>query len=176
MKKSLVLIDFQKEFITSSRPYYIEFIAESLRNARRCLKFTRIQGWNIIHVVHNQPGAIFNENNEFSQVIDGFEPKDTEKVFVKSKFSCFSSAEFSKELDFFKDHEIYVMGYMSTLCCKCTILDGHCLGLNMHFIQDASSTRNGTKFSGDSHHKHAVDLIKCFAEIHSTSEITKDLD
>ncbi len=167
----LIVIDIQKEYTTSGRPFYLEMAGPSLSNAKRVLEFARKSDWPIIHVKHLQLGSIFNPESPLSDFVDGFEPLAHEMSVIKGNYSSFSSPEFVELMDQFKDRESMVIGYGSTMCCLSTIIDGYHRGFKMAFVLDASCAKRGPTFDEQSTHAHAEEIISIYAKIASTQEL-----
>ncbi|SDX23548.1 Nicotinamidase-related amidase [Marininema mesophilum] len=171
-RNALVLIDIQREYVTEGRPFYIRSIGPSLENAKTMLEKARTEGWMVVHVRHLQEGEIFNADSEFSDFVQGFEPRIGEREITKYKFSCFSSEEFSEMMDRLKEYRIHIVGYGSTMCCLSTIVEGYHRGHQMIFIHDASNAKEMDKFSEESHHAHATEIMATFADVATTQEIS----
>lgn len=171
MKKALVLIDIQREYTTEGRPFYIESIAQSLNNAKKMLEKARKENWFIIHVRHLQEGEIFN-GNEYSCFVTDFEPQIGEQQVIKSKFSCFSSMEFTQFLEQKEHWEWFVIGYGSTMCCLSTIIDGYHRGYTFTFVHDASCAKKTENFSEEVNHKFATEHIRTFGKVCSVQDIS----
>jgi nicotinamidase-related amidase len=169
--KVLVVIDIQKEYITEGRPFFIKSIRPSLENAKKVLNYAREKKWRIIHARHLQEGNIFSKENEYSDYIPGFEPKDNELEALKNNFSCYSSLEFVKIMEQYKSDEIVIIGYGSTMCCLATIIDGYHRGYNMVFVSDASLAKSTLHFDEQSTHAYATDIISTFAKVISTKKL-----
>lgn len=102
MKKILILVDIQKEYITPGRPFFLNGIEPSLENCRRLLVHARKNHWELIHIQHSNgsSAARFNPTDPHFDFVEGFEPIADEKRFVKTDFSCYS-----KDRKYFKNLE-----------------------------------------------------------------------
>jgi ureidoacrylate peracid hydrolase len=58
-KLTLVLVDIQREYTTSGRPFHLRGIAPSLANCRLILEHARHLSWPVMHVQHVQEGPVF---------------------------------------------------------------------------------------------------------------------
>lgn len=110
MKKILLVVDIQKEYSTQGRPFYINGINEMLRHAKKILAYAREHDWEIIHVIQIQTGEVFALKSEYSQVVEGFEAKSGEVVYIKNHASCYSNKYFSQYFERLKNREIMVIG------------------------------------------------------------------
>ena len=174
MKNLLVLIDIQKEYVTSGRPYCIKTIAESLENSRSVLNWARSQSdWIIVHVEHRQAGDVFGNNNPLSDFISGFEPLEGERVFRKSDYSSFSNLDFATFVSDPKIDRRVVVGYGSTKCCLATIMDGYSRGQKWTLLSDASRAISEENFSEGNLHDVATQILKSFCEVYDTKSLLK---
>lgn len=167
----LVLIDVQKEYITEGRPFCLETIAPSLENLRALQAHARKQGWKVVHMYHQQNSECFTYGSEFSQYIEGFEPLEGEKNFMKTDFSCFSSPEFTAMIDRNRNQEIIVAGYGATMCCLSTMIDAHHRGYDVLFVKDATCAKRTTHFGEQQLKDFVVDIAPAYATLVTTAEV-----
>ena len=64
--KALIVIDIQREYISTGRSFHIGSIGPSLQNAYLMLQHARKEGWPIVHVQHLQDGNLFNAASDTS--------------------------------------------------------------------------------------------------------------
>jgi nicotinamidase-related amidase len=119
-KPTLVLVDIQREYTTSGRPFYLRGIAPSLANCRLILEHARRACWPMIHVQHVQDGPAFCR--DYARFEDGFEPLTGERVFLKSQISPYTSDKFKAAMISSKRSAVLVIGYGSTMCCLSTMI------------------------------------------------------
>lgn len=162
VQKNLVVIGMQREYITRSRPFYIDSIEESLEKARMMLSYARKQGWNIIHVRHIKDGPLFERDSEYADFIDGFTPVIGEFEVVKYKYSCLEFCEIAH--DFFED-EFMIIGYATNACCLATIIDAYHRGYKFAILRDATHALKVHGFSEDAMHEHAIAISERFARV-----------
>ena len=141
MKKALVVIDIQREYISPGRSFNIQGISPSLQNAYDILQFARQASWPIVHVQHLQNGDLFGRDSATADFIDGFVPLESEALAVKSNYSSFSSPEFQRFAQDYSDHELVVIGYGTTMCCLSTIVDGYHRGYRFALVKDATAAK-----------------------------------
>ena len=165
MKKVVVAIDIQREYIAPGRMFCIKSIGPSLDSARAVIEAARASDVPVIHVRHLQEGRVFAPESEHSQYIVGFEPRAGEIEITKSDFSCFSNAKFASTLESMKDREIVVIGYGSTMCCLSTIVEGYHRGYKMTFVKDASAAKSTPSFDEETLHKVMAEVLAPFATI-----------
>lgn len=170
-KKILVAIDIQREYTTPGRPFYLECAGPSLVKAQQVLATARQLDWPIIHVKHLQSGSVFNPNSFYSNYVEEFRPIPGEIQITKSKFSCYSNAEFAQIAAEEKENEFVVIGYGSTMCCLATIIDGYHRGQRLAFVYDASSARRTVSMDELTAHRAATDIISIYSKVISAGEL-----
>ncbi len=162
---TLVVIDIQKEYTTVNRPFYLNGIEPSLNNAKRMLELARSLNWKIAHVQHFREverSPIFNRNlPEFSDFVEGFEPREDEFYFEKRIFSCYSNPEFSQFIESQKAEPIYLVGYGTTKCVLSTAVQGFHLGHKLTLVADGTYAKAEAAkgFSEEELHKAMVVAI-----------------
>lgn len=168
MKRALVVIDIQREYITHGRSFIIQGIGPSLQKAHAMLHYARQAGWPIVHVQHLQDGDLFGRDSATSDFIDGFAPLASEPLAVKGDYSSFSSPEFEHFVRAHSDHEFVVIGYGAAMCCLGTIVDGYHRGYRFALVRDATAARASDGLTEESLHAHAVAILRPFARITET--------
>jgi ureidoacrylate peracid hydrolase len=181
-KNILVLIDIQKEYVTAGRPFYLSGIEPSLENSRQLLAFARKNDWEIIHIQHSNGEAAerFNPKTEYFDFVNGFNPIDSEKHFVKMDFSCYSSPEFSTYLsELFLSKQptpnIYLIGYNTVMCCLSTLEEARRKKHKMHLVKDATLAKAIANVTEKDMHEIMLGVyaIKGLASLVATEEIIR---
>jgi len=170
MKKILLLVDIQKEYSTKGRPFYINGIEKSLINAKNILDYARENDWEIIHVEHIQDGENFSLKSEYSQFIEGFEPRRGEVVYIKSKSSCYSNKYFTQYFEKLKEREVVVVGCTATNCIISTIIEGHQMGNRFVFVKDLINSRLETE-KNEVEMYEAMNLLSNYSRVVSAEEL-----
>jgi len=168
--KIVLAIDIQREYATDGRPYRITGIDASLPNARKVIEGARGAGVPVWHVMHVTEGPVFERGSEYTEFVPGFEPKNGEPVYTKSLPSCFSSAELAEAVKAAKVDEIMVVGYNTSVCCICTIIDGMHRGYGFTLVEDAVASMAANGVSEAQMHQSGVNVARQFARIASTDE------
>lgn len=176
MKKIILAIDIQNEYIAEGRPYHIQGIGPSLSNIRKIMEGGRANGIPLWHMKHEGNKNIFEKGTKLSEFIDGFNPLSNERWFIKDMYSAFSSTEFAKQLAEEKPDEIITMGYGTSMCCTCTIIEGIHRGYNFTLIQDATASRSFPHASEEEMHCSAINVLKQYAKVQTTSELIKTFE
>lgn len=169
----LVAIDIQREYTTEGRPFHIDGIEESLQNCRRMLDHARRQKWIVAHVRHVQGGAVFNPQSEYSRFVEGFEPRQGEPCFEKSKLSCLSTDGFARLMGGALEgrNPVRIMGYSGQMCCLSTLVDLFHLGLRATYVHDASLSRASSIDDPRNMHRYVGEICRIYADLCGTSEL-----
>lgn len=170
----LLLIDFQREYNTKGRPFYIKEIEESLKNAQSVLHYARKNKWTIIHVKHYNDlefknTEVFLKGNKYAEYIDEFIPLKTEAEFEKNNYSCFSNEEFTAFLEKYKPAKIFVVGYNSRMCVLSTIIEGY----KFYLVHDSSNAKADMIYTEKEIHGVMTSVLATFSQVVSTKEIVK---
>lgn len=174
----LLLIDFQREYNTKGRSFYIKEIEESLGNAQSILRHARKNKWTIIHVKHYNDlefknTEVFLKGNKYAEYIDEFIPLKTETEFEKNNYSCFSNKEFTEFLEKYKSEKIFVVGYNSRMCVLSTIIEGYHKGYKFYFVHDSSNAKADMIYTEKEIHGVMTSVLATFSQVVSTKEIVK---
>lgn len=172
----LVAIDIQREYTTPGRPFYLPDVEQSLANCRRVVDYARARRWIIAHVRHLQEGPIFNDANEYSAFVDGFEPLPGEPVFEKSQLSCLGSPGFEALMTAARDagNPVYVIGYSGQTCCLATLVGLCDLGVQATYVIDASLSRPGQHRSAAELHADLAEILVNYADIVETFDVVTE--
>jgi ureidoacrylate peracid hydrolase len=171
MTKLVLAIDIQKEYCSEGRPFFIRNIQSSLENAKKVIDAAREYNIPVWHVQHKKEGPVFSKHDSFIDFIEGFEPSSGEQVFEKDMYSCFSSDEFSKRISGLKPEEIIIIGYGSSMCCLCTIIDGIHRGYKFTLAEDATASKDFAFAKGEKMHDSAIHILKQYANVNKSNEI-----
>jgi nicotinamidase-related amidase len=171
IKKLILVIDIQNEYISEGRPFHIKEIADSLNTAKQLIQSARDKNIPLWHIAHKQEGKVFSKESELSGFIAGFEPQKEELVFIKDLYSCFSSKEFAEKVTTVQPEEIIIIGYGSSMCCLCTIIDGIHRGFNFTLVSDATASKACEDRSEKEMHQSAINILTQYAKIASAAEV-----
>ena len=175
MKRIILAIDIQNEYITEGRPFHICSIQDSLRNAAMIITSARLESIPVWHVKHEQTERIFVKGNPLTDFVDSCKPQKDEKVFSKDLYSCFSSKEFTESLAAEKPDEIIIIGYGSSMCCLCTTIEGIHRGYQFMIVEDATASKANGDISESEMHRSALNILKQYTKIIKTDELIQGL-
>ena len=172
---TLILIDFQEEYQTPGRDFYIQRIEESLQKSSQILGFARKNGWKIIHVKHYRQHAqgdeLFSKESPYSDYISEFKPSENEKEIIKYLYSSFSAPEFEQELQKQPDSPIFIIGYNTAICVLSTIIEGYHRGYKMTLLKDASSAKSDGITPEKERHEMLTSVLSSFGKIETVDEV-----
>ena len=172
---TLILIDFQKEYQTPGRDFYIQGIEESLQKSSQILSFARKNAWNIIHVKHYRENAqgdeLFSKESPYSDYISEFKPSKNEKEIIKYLYSSFSAPEFEQELQKQPGSPIFIIGYNTPLCVLSTIIEGYHRDYEMTLLKDASSAKSDGITPEKERHEILTSVLSSFGKIQTVDEV-----
>ena len=134
--RSLILVDFENEWIDEKSDYYIGDISEVLGRTNKLIDFCREQGYKIIFIRHVEKDSDgeFAENSQNTEIISGLHKKDDDIVITKYKISPFYGTELERELE--GVDELVVAGILSNLCVRSTVQDAYDRDFNITVIKD----------------------------------------
>lgn len=173
MKQLVLAIDIQQEYTAKDRPFYISNIYPSLLNAKKILNSARLNAVPIWHIQHQRKEGegVFSAQSGFINFISGFEPLSNEPIFIKHQYSSFSCDEFLQKVTAFNPQNIIVLGYGSSMCCLCTIIDGVHRGFNFILAEDASASRSFPFADSEEMHFAAIKIIRQYATVDTSQKI-----
>ncbi len=184
MKRVLILIDVQNEYVMENRPFKLNGIEPSLSQCKTLLAYARANAWEVIHIQHSNEGRAgidrFLPGTTYFDFIEGFHPKQGERHYIKNDFSCYSNEAFSayiNQLQTIKPSlEMYIAGYNSVMCCLSTLEEARRRNHAFHFVHDASLAKALDELNEASMHAVMMKLYhqKNLAKLVLTSEVTND--
>lgn len=168
----LVVVDIQREYIEHGRPMCLEQIETCLYRCSRVLRHAREQKWDIAHVMWRQKGRLFDEGQLFTELINGFHPHGSERVFVKSTASAYSNPQFAAMMDMREGAEAFLIGFQGPSGCLATLVDGFSRGHRLSFVADASLSPRTSEADEVVAHGRLVDIARQYAGVTTTDDIT----
>lgn len=176
MKKIILAIDIQNEYIKQDSPFNIKSIKRSLDNIHQIFNHARDKGIMVCHMQHVQENKYFIKDENSSLFIENFEPIDGELSFQKDMYSCFSSKAFTQYLAEINPDEIIIVGYGTSMCCTCTIIEGIHKGYKFTLVEDGTASRSFPHATEEEMHNSACNVLKQFAQLKNTSQIITEFD
>ena len=125
----LVLIDIQEKLFP-----FVKDKDQLLRQITKLIQFTGIMKIPLILTEH-YPQGLGQTIPEIKNILSEYNP------IKKITFSAFRSEKFLQKIQETKIKTLLICGIESHICIEQTVLDGLSLGLKIHIISDAISSR-----------------------------------
>lgn len=136
MKKALLLIDFEKEWVDENSEYYVGDISKVIQNTNKLIEFCRSNNYKIIFTRHIEKESTneFALNTESIEIIDELDYKKDDSLISKYRISPFYKTELENELEGID--EIVVCGILTNLCVRSAVQDAYDRDLEIKVIKD----------------------------------------
>ncbi|MFH1671252.1 MAG: isochorismatase family cysteine hydrolase [Candidatus Portnoybacteria bacterium] len=136
LSRTLILIDFQKEWTDKNSDYLVGDISEVINKTNKLIDYCRKENYKIIFTKHIEKGSedAFREKSENIEIIDGLDRRDSDVVIEKNKISPFYKTRLEQELK--GANEVIVCGILTNLCVRSFIQDAYDRGLDIKVIKD----------------------------------------
>lgn len=160
---SLVLIDYQNEYLTGALP--LANVQAAVQEAAQLLEAARSAGAQIIHVAHKGGrGGLFDREDARGQIIDQLAPRTGETVIEKPMPNAFAKTSLAEVLDGQGRRPLVIAGFMTHMCVSSTVRAGLDLGYASTVVANACATRDLPGIDGaapvDGQTIHAVALAE----------------
>jgi nicotinamidase-related amidase len=167
---SLVLIDFQNEYLTG--PVSLGNAASAVAAAARLLDLARQSGAPIIHVAHvGRAGGLFDRAAHRGQIVSELVPRAGEEIVEKQLPNAFAGTELNGTLARAGRKELILAGFMTHMCVSSTARAALDAGYRVTIDAGSCATRDlpdgrGGVVAADTLHEVAlVELSDRFAII-----------
>lgn len=164
---TLVLIDMQKEYVTSSRALSLSGADKALENCRRALAHARSLRIPVAFVRWRGTSPFFNPATPFAGWIEGFVPTRDDAVFERSRPSCYASAPFADMMAHAGNH-IVLAGFAGEGACLATVFDAFHRGQKLTFLEDASASHELGEFDASEVHGVISRIAELYGDVCST--------
>lgn len=134
--KTLILVDFENEWIDKNSEEYIGDISEVISRTNSLIDFCRKKGYKIIFTRHVEKGSrnAWSEKSEGTKIIADLHRKDSDVLITKNRISPFYKTNLEKELKGTK--EIVVCGILTNLCVRSLVQDAYDRGFQLTVVKD----------------------------------------
>ena len=166
----LILLDLQKEYVSSGRAFSIDQIDGCIGNCQRLLDAGRANGLPIAHFRQLMSGPYFNPSTSFSEWIEEFRPRPSEMVYERRMPSCYDNEIFSAFMESMGNPVLFLAGLTAERACLSTIVDAAHRQHSITFISDASASLEIGGRSSSESHGFVSDLIQEYCDVISTDE------
>ncbi|RJO60094.1 cysteine hydrolase [candidate division WS5 bacterium] len=136
MKKALLLIDYENEWVDKNSDYYVGDIADVIDKTNKLIKLCRTGGYKIIFTTHYEEGSdgAFSENSKNVELITDIDKKGEDVLIKKKRISPFYKTNLEDELR--GASEIVIAGILTNLCVRSAIQDAYDRGFKIKVIKD----------------------------------------
>jgi nicotinamidase-related amidase len=189
-KSALVVIDVQKIYTQPDAKLEVEGAAEVVARINQLIKHYEKQGAPILYVRHmhkadgSDSGRMWDFAGEAEEIgfVEGSEEVEDDPLlyispkghfFTKTRYSCFSSAEFRRFLEENKIDTLTICGFMTNFCCESTAREAHDRDYFVDFIIDATGTPDLEISQAEIKRATAQTLSNGFARVLTTQEALK---
>lgn len=136
MKKALILVDFENEWLDKRSDYYMGDISEILEKTNHLINLCRKRGHKIIFIRHVEKDSDkeFAENSKNTGIIPSINKADSDIIITKNKISPFYETNLEEELEGM--NEIVVCGILTNLCVRSLVQDAYDRDFEIEIIGD----------------------------------------
>lgn len=162
MKKTLIIIDYENEWVEPNSKYYVGNISDQISKLRELVQFCRKKGFPIIFTRHIEPEskeAFVPGTSKVDIISDtGFQEKDL--LITKQSVSPFFQTELEAKLKQLGADHLVVTGILTNLCVRSCVSDAYDRDYKITVITDTC-----VAFSDDIHKFTLKDLKDTRPEI-----------
>jgi nicotinamidase-related amidase len=185
MKPAIIVVDMLKDNLKESpRNPYLQGAKAILPNLQRLLDESRKRGFPIIFACDSflEGDFIFKgkmkvhslRGTKGSEVVDDLEPRSTDIILPKRRFSAFFKTDLDQTLRTLGVDTIVVTGMTTEVCVLMTVMDGICHDFSAILLEDCSASRSKES------HQGCLNLYRDFAlypllRIMTLEEFLKDV-
>lgn len=136
MKKALILVDFENEWLDENSDYYIGDITNIINKTNKLIDYAREEDYKIIFIRHVEEGSDkeFAPNSNNVQIIDKLNKNEDDILITKYRISAFYKTNLEEEL--VGVDEIVVCGVLTNLCVRSLIHDAYDRDFEIKVIKD----------------------------------------
>jgi len=138
---SLILIDFQNEYLTG--PIAVDNAQRAIARAAHLLSLARQSGAPVFHIAHKgRPGGLFDRAAERGQIVPNLLPQADEAVVEKGLPNAFAGTELEDLLARTGREDLILAGFMTHMCVSATARAALDLGYRVTIDGMACATRD----------------------------------
>lgn len=179
---ALMVIDMQDYFLDEGSHAFIPESGAITPNVRMLLDAYRESGLQVIftrhaHGDHEDPGMlgkwwadVIMENHPSSRIAAALEPRESEPVILKNRYSAFQGTDLEAFLRARGIRSVVITGVMTHLCCESTAREAFMKDFEVYFVVDGTATQ-----SEDLHVSSLKTLSHGFAIPVTTEEVLEIL-
>ncbi|MGN6762011.1 MAG: cysteine hydrolase family protein [Leifsonia sp.] len=179
MKRALIVIDVQNEYVTGNLPVCFPDLMTSLPNIEIAWDAADDHGLPVVVVQHieAEDAPVFARGSEGAALHETILHRKPAHVITKSSVSAFPGTDLQEWLRAAGVDTVAIAGYMTQHCCAGTARDAAELGFTVEFLSDATGTLDlvntaGTISADALHRSVLVTMQSEFAAVATTEEWT----
>lgn len=177
MRRALLVIDVQNEYVTGALPISYPPLPSSLERISHAIDTAQAAGIPVVMVAQVAPptSPIFAEGSDGAALHPSVAHRNPDLRLAKSLPSCFSGTGLADWLEDREIDTITVVGFMTQNCDESTIRDAAHRGYRVEFLSDASGTlalsnAAGTVDAKTLHETVSIVLQSRFAAVVTTAQ------
>lgn len=183
MKRALIVIDVQNEYVTGSLKICHPDLMTSLPNIEVAMDAAADHGAALVLVQHleDEGSPLFARGSEGAALHSSVADRTPDLLVAKSEVSAFVGTGLAAWLRQNGIDTVAIAGFMTQHCCAGTARDAAALGLTVEFLSDATGTLDlvntaGTISADALHTSVLVTMQSGFASVATTEEWTLALE
>lgn len=175
MKRALIVIDVQREYVDGNLPIAHPPLEQSLPNIKAAVEAAHEAGVPVILVRHvDEPDSpVFAEGSRGAELHDTVAEAAHDLLLVKHAVSCFAGTSLGAWLEEHDVDTLTIAGFMTQHCDESTARDAADAGLAVELLVDATgtlplSTPAGVLSAREVHERTLAVLASGFASVATT--------
>jgi nicotinamidase-related amidase len=181
MKRALLVIDVQNEYITGKLP--ISYPADSFSNILKVVDTANGKNIPVILIQHTSPAenaTIFKKGSNEWHIHPDLLNKKHYRVVEKNLPGSFTDTDLESVLKDLDIDTVTIAGFMTQMCCDTTARQAMHMGYSVEFLSDATGTLQlsnsaGTISAEDLHKAILVTQAARFSKVLSSDEWSRNL-
>ena len=177
MKRALVVIDVQNEYVTGKLPIRSPDLSTSMPNIEVALDTASDAGIPLVVVTHveDPSSPLFARGSAGAELHEIVASRTPDHSIEKSEVSSFCGTDLEEWLRASGVDTVAIAGFMTQHCCAGTARDASALGFTVEFLSDATGTIDlvneaGTIPAAALHQSVLVTMQSGFAAVATTEE------
>ncbi len=183
MKRALIVIDVQNEYVTGALPICYPDLMTSIPNIEVAMDKAEDAGIPLVVVTHVEDASspLFARGSAGAALHESVGSRVAAHTIEKSDVSSFAGTDLEEWLRASGIDTVTIAGYMTQHCCAGTARDADELGFTVEFLSDATGTIDlvneaGTISAAALHQSVLVTMQSGFAAVATTEEWTLAVD
>lgn len=179
MKRALIVIDVQNEYVDGNLPICHPDLMTSIPNIEVAMDAAADHGAALVIVQHieDEGAPVFARGSHGAALHESVADRTPDHLVTKTDVSAFRGTDLEEWLRAGGYDTVTIAGFMTQHCCAGTARDAHALGFTVEFLSDATGTLDlvnaAGSISADALHVSVlVTMDSEFAAVATTEEWT----